>query len=72
MEWNNTQVLQLIDLYEENECLWNPKDDRHRNKIAKMDAWNKISEQINAEPVEIKKKIDSLLGSCRRERQKHE
>lgn len=70
MEWSNTQVLQLIDLYKEQECLWNPKHDKHKSKTAKIDAWNQISEQIGSDTVEIKKKIESLLGSFRRERQK--
>lgn len=72
MEWSNSVVLELIDLYRDNECLWNPIDNDYKNKIKKMDAWNEISGILKCDPGEVKKKMESLLSSFRRERQKHE
>ncbi|KAK0078297.1 hypothetical protein PV326_009460, partial [Microctonus aethiopoides] len=70
MEWSNSACLNLIDLYREHECLWNPADDNYKNKIKKLDAWNKISQIMKCEVVEVKKKMESLLSSFRRERQR--
>lgn len=72
MEWSNTLVLKLIDLYRERPCLWNPSDNEYKSKKRKLEAWCQLGDALQCEPVEVKKKIDSLLSSFRRERQKPE
>lgn len=56
MEWSNSKALELINEYRSNECLWNPADDNHKDRIKKMDAWNKIAKQFNCEADAAKKK----------------
>lgn len=70
MEWNRSSSLKLIRLYKQHECLWNPADDDYKNKGKKNDAWNNLCEIFQCDLIEMKKKMDSLLGSFRRERQK--
>lgn len=56
MEWSNSKALELINEYRSNECLWNPVENEYKNKIKKMDAWNKIDKNLNCEAGEAKKK----------------
>lgn len=70
MEWSNSISVNLINLYREHECLWNPLHDDYKSKLKKTDAWNEISEIMECEVIEVKKKMESLLSSFRRERQK--
>lgn len=68
MEWSNDECIQLIQEYQLEEVLWNPKHAFYFSKTKKQDAWEKISKHINRNPEEIKKKALSLLGSFRREK----
>lgn len=70
MEWTRDNCLQLIDVYEEHEELWNPRHGNYYNKIKKHDAWSAISTAMGCATEEVKKKIDSLLSSFRREKAK--
>ncbi|KAK0161440.1 hypothetical protein PV327_009910 [Microctonus hyperodae] len=70
MEWCNSVAINLINLYRERECLWNPADDDYKSKFKKTEAWNEISQIMECEVIEVKKKMESLLSSFRRERQK--
>ncbi|KAK0080296.1 hypothetical protein PV325_000147 [Microctonus aethiopoides] len=70
MEWSNSLSVNLINLYREHECLWNPLDDDYKSKLKKTEAWNEISEIMECEVIEVRKKMESLLSSFRRERQK--
>lgn len=72
MEWNNTTSLELISLYQKRECSWNSTDVDYKSKTKKLDAWNEISDVLKCESSEVKKKMESLLSSFRRERQKQE
>jgi hypothetical protein len=69
MEWSNAVSLRLIDLYRGKELLWNPTHDDYKSKLKKLDAWNEISQSLSCEQIEVRKKIESLLTSFRRERQ---
>ncbi|CAH1964058.1 unnamed protein product [Acanthoscelides obtectus] len=70
MEWTNDKTLQLIELYRTKECLWNPKSSFYKLLNKKNDAWQGIATEMNCNTIEVKKKINSLLASFRRERQK--
>ncbi|XP_074030549.1 uncharacterized protein [Leptinotarsa decemlineata] len=72
MEWTNSACLKLINLYREREVLWNPVHNDYKNKIKKLDAWNDISKIMKGDTGEVKKKMESLLTSFRRERQKQD
>jgi len=72
MEWSNAVVLNLIDEYRQRECLWNPKDSNYKSKTKKLDAWSELANVFKCDILEIKKKMESLQSSFRRERQKEE
>ncbi|KAF5288620.1 hypothetical protein FQR65_LT11991 [Abscondita terminalis] len=70
MEWDNELVLQLIDEYEKFPILWDGKNKDHFCRNKKNDAWAKIASNLELEVFEVKQKINSLLGSFRREKAK--
>lgn len=68
MNWDQQQSLMLIAELQKHEILWNPKDKAFFNSQRKEEAWKKLAETLNAEVGEVKRKVDSLRGSYRRER----
>ncbi|XP_067214171.1 uncharacterized protein [Linepithema humile] len=70
MEWIEEKIIKLITSYKDFELLWNPKHKYYHNKLKKNTAWEEIAKEFNCQVPEIKKKIDSLLSSFRRERMK--
>ncbi|XP_050298442.1 uncharacterized protein LOC126737557 [Anthonomus grandis grandis] len=70
MEWNREACLKLIDIYEQNPVLWNPKHGLYYNKIKKHDAWVNIGQNMQCGSEEVKKKMESMLASFRREKSK--
>lgn len=70
MEWNNEKCLQLIDEYEKHPILWEAKHPQHFSRNMKSDAWQSIANNLKIQEHEAKQKINSLLGSFRREKSK--
>ncbi|XP_012145329.1 uncharacterized protein LOC105663054 [Megachile rotundata] len=70
MEWDNAMCLQLIEFYREHECLWDPGNGSYKSNNKKDEAWREIGKKMNCEVREVRKKMDSILASYRRERQK--
>nr|CAH7720345.1 unnamed protein product [Callosobruchus chinensis] len=70
MEWNNDNVLELINAYRVRPVLWNSLDPYYKNKNKKEDAWRELADMLTTDTAEIKKKMQSLLASFRREKQK--
>nr|CAI5819987.1 unnamed protein product [Callosobruchus analis] len=70
MEWNNDNVLELINAYRVRPVLWNSLDPSYKNKNKKEDAWRELADMLTTDTAEIKKKMQSLLASFRREKQK--
>ena len=68
MEWDQDICVQLINEYKNKEVLWNPRDPAYYNKVKKDDAWEELSEKFEKNCEELKKKINSLKGSYRREK----
>ncbi|XP_043279285.1 uncharacterized protein [Venturia canescens] len=68
MEWDQETCIKLIGEYRNREVLWNPRNLFHYNKIRKEDAWREVSEKFGNDINEVKKKIESLKGSYRREK----
>ncbi|XP_071639782.1 uncharacterized protein [Temnothorax longispinosus] len=68
MEWDQEICIQLINEYKNKEVLWNPRDSAYYNKIKKEDAWRELAEKTGKSSEEVKKKIESLKGSYRREK----
>lgn len=68
MEWTDKRSLQLIRLYKENPILWDPSHDQYKFVKKKNDVWKQIARIMKSEVIEIRKKMESLLASFRRQR----
>nr|CAH7742013.1 unnamed protein product [Callosobruchus chinensis] len=68
MEWSQQIVLVLLEEYQKREILWKPRHPLYYNTIKKEDAWREIAAILNVEVQELKKKMESLKGSFRREK----
>lgn len=62
--------IRLIQLYGSFKMLWDSKDPDHLNKSKREDCWRTISKEMKLPIPELKKKLDSLTGSYRREKSK--
>jgi len=72
MEWPDSKSLQLIKLYREKRILWDPSDSNYKNIKKKADGWEEIATEMDMDVINVKKKIESLQGSYRRERQRQD
>ncbi|XP_047112777.1 uncharacterized protein LOC124789448 isoform X2 [Schistocerca piceifrons] len=70
MEWLEDDVMLLIEEYRHHRCLWDPRDPEFKMHTRKNEAWQEIAEALKVPSEEVKKKINSLLASFRRERRK--
>jgi len=68
MEWNDEQSLKLKQLYKDHPILWDPTCSQYKLGKKKIEYWREIATELNTNAVEAKKKMDSLLASYRRER----
>lgn len=71
-EWSNDDMFLLIDLYKEKPCLWDPTNNEYKLKAKRSDCWLEIANILNCDVSIVKKKMESLLTSFRRERQRCE
>lgn len=60
MNLNKEDVLLLIQEYQKQRILWDPKDKWHFNQKQKNDAWEEIARGIDIDVEDAKKKISSL------------
>lgn len=70
MEWNNGASLALIEEYKHQTVLWNSRHGYHYSKVRKQEAWETIAYNMQLGVDEVRQKMNSLLGSFRRERSK--
>lgn len=70
MDWSQEKCLFMIEAYRNSRCLWDPTFEYYKHTNRKQDAWVEIANVIECNVEEVKKKMDSLLASYRRERQK--
>lgn len=70
MDFTDDTVLRLIREYEKYPVLWDPEDKFYKLNNRKKDAWNAICSVLEADADVLKKKMNSILNSYRRERQK--
>ncbi|XP_018579229.1 uncharacterized protein LOC108917222 [Anoplophora glabripennis] len=70
MEWSDELSLKLIDCYRSNPILWDPKDKHFKLSKKKMAVYEGIADEFNCDVAEVKKKLESLLTSYRRERRR--
>lgn len=72
MSWDHEKCIQLIKLYELKPELWKTNHKFYHLNPKKQDAWVEISSQLDCDVGSIKSKMNSLLSSYRREKNKHE
>ncbi|XP_054007406.1 transcription factor Adf-1-like [Hylaeus anthracinus] len=70
MEWTDEKALELIEAYRKHPILWDPTNQGFKLTRKKLDEWKELSEEIKVSVDESKRKIESLLTSYRRERQR--
>ncbi|KAK7862476.1 hypothetical protein R5R35_001374 [Gryllus longicercus] len=68
MEFDNERALLLIELYRRHRSLWDPKDPLYYSKARKAQAWGEVAARVGGAVHEVRRKMESLLGSFRRER----
>lgn len=54
-KWTKENIIRLIELYENEKCLWDSKSPDHKNKIKRTDAFIKIANDPKFEEQEEKK-----------------
>ncbi|KAF2889012.1 hypothetical protein ILUMI_17161, partial [Ignelater luminosus] len=67
MEWTNKAVIQFLEAYQAEPCIWNLQHPDHRNRNKVADAWQRLREDLNfnCSLNDLKKKKDSLMASFR-------
>ncbi|XP_072948616.1 uncharacterized protein [Epargyreus clarus] len=67
VEWTNELTLQFLDLYRSHPCIWDPKNDGHKNKSRLNTAWMDIKNQLGGvfTVQELKRKKESLMAAYR-------
>ncbi|XP_050312310.1 uncharacterized protein LOC126747615 isoform X2 [Anthonomus grandis grandis] len=68
MMWDNDRTLCFIKEFEKRPVLWRKTDKSYFNTEQKDQAWREIGEIFDEKVGVLKKKIDSLRGSRRREK----
>uniref|UniRef100_A0A146M037 MADF domain-containing protein n=1 Tax=Lygus hesperus TaxID=30085 RepID=A0A146M037_LYGHE len=70
IDWTHEKCLLLISKFKTHEALWNRNVKEFHNPKKKEEEWYALAQEMNAPHVEVKKKIECLRGSYRRERSK--
>lgn len=70
MEWNDEQVLVLIDLYRERRHLWDSSDSQHKLKNQRHDSLTEIAVSFGVDKNEIERKWKNLTSHFWREKKK--
>lgn len=68
MSWSNDEISEFLSLYEEQELIWNPKHESHKDKNVVHDAWKRIQQMfsVTCTITELKKKKETLMGTFRK------
>ncbi|XP_023719509.1 uncharacterized protein LOC111871010 isoform X2 [Cryptotermes secundus] len=70
MEWTNDSTINFIKAYEKHPVLWDATHCLYKVKPKKTEAWDSIATELNVVVAELKKKMNSLLATYRKVRQK--
>lgn len=69
--WTTDNLINLIELYRNAECLWNPQNKNHKDRYKKHDLWVEISKAMGVSVDEVKRKIKNLVAQYYREKKKY-
>lgn len=70
VEWTPTLVVRLVQEYERRRELWDVGHDLYRVHTAKHELWEELAAIFDCEVPDLKKKLNSILASHRREKAK--
>ncbi|CAH1114372.1 unnamed protein product [Psylliodes chrysocephalus] len=68
--FSDEKIIELIELYRENECLWNIKSAEYKNNIKRKAAITDIAKNLFVKEEIIKKKITSIRSTYLMEKKK--
>lgn len=68
LEWNDNRSLRLISLYRDKPILWDPSHSDFKLLKKKNDVWFQIAQTMKVDILDVRRKMESLLASFRRER----
>lgn len=68
MDWTDEECLLLIDLLKARPILWDQTNSQYKMAKKKIDYWSEIAKEMNRNVNEVRRKMDSLQASYRRER----
>lgn len=68
LNWDNEKSLELISEFKTREILWDSKNSSFYNQSKKEEAWRDLGQTFGLGIDEIKRKVESLRGSFRREK----
>lgn len=47
MEWSNELIMEFLQLYDQEPCIWNPKHTNHKIRNSVHDSWVNISKNLS-------------------------
>lgn len=67
MEWSNDKIIEFLEVFQTEPCLWDTREKAHKNRGAQTDAWRRIVQVLPFQTTvqDLKKKKESLMGYYR-------
>ncbi|CAK1597890.1 unnamed protein product [Parnassius mnemosyne] len=65
-DWSDETTLLFLESYQNEQCIWNPKDVNHKNRKKVNDAWTRLCVIMNKSVNELKSKKEILMATFRR------
>lgn len=70
VEWTNDAIIELVKEYSRRPELWDSKHSLYRTQAAKYDAWATLALHFDCDIPDLRKKLNSIFASHRREKAK--
>ncbi|XP_063365298.1 uncharacterized protein LOC134653865 [Cydia amplana] len=70
MEWTNRLVIRLMQEYAKRPELWDTTNELYRVQTARYEAWSDLAGLFECDIAELRKKLNSIFASHRREKAK--
>ncbi|CAH2043027.1 unnamed protein product, partial [Iphiclides podalirius] len=70
VEWTNDLAIRLMMEYKKRPELWDSSHDLYRVHTAKYEAWSELANLFECDIVDLRKKLNSIFASHRREKAK--
>ncbi|CAH1998796.1 unnamed protein product [Acanthoscelides obtectus] len=67
MDWSNEIVLEFLEAYRSEPCIWDPQNIQYKNRNALSEAWERIRQSlsVNFTVQDLKRKKESLMATFR-------